>query len=255
MAGTLIELTKDNIDREHICCAISDKKCHEGYLAKKEWLKERFSEGYVFRRLDERAKVFMEYGPAEMGWAPIHAPNYLLINCFWVSGKYKGQGHGKALLEAALQDAIQNGKDGLVTVAGKSKFHFMSDAKWLLKHGFEIVEEGPAGFVLLVYKINQRAALPAFRECVSEKNFPTQPGLVAFYSHRCPFAEFHVTQSLTQSAHKRGIPLTIQRLETTVQAQSIPIPASIFSLFYNGRFITTDVSACMDERFDKYIKV
>ena len=85
-----ITLTKDNIEKEHICCAFSDKKCQESYNLKKEWLKRQFENGYVFRRLNERAKVFIEYGPAENGWVPVKADNYLLINCFWVDGKYKG---------------------------------------------------------------------------------------------------------------------------------------------------------------------
>lgn len=89
------ELNADNIDQEHICCAISDKKCVESYEAKKSWLKKEFHNGYVFRRLNERAKVFIEYGPAETAWIPISAPGYLNINCFWVSGKYKKQGYGK----------------------------------------------------------------------------------------------------------------------------------------------------------------
>ena len=87
-----ITLTEDNIDKEHICCAFSDKKCLEGYESKKEWLKKEFANGYVFRRLDARAKVFIEYVPAEYAWLPVTAPNYLMINCFWVSGQYKGQG-------------------------------------------------------------------------------------------------------------------------------------------------------------------
>ena len=33
-----IRVTKENIDREHICCAMSGKQS----LAKKEWLKQRF---------------------------------------------------------------------------------------------------------------------------------------------------------------------------------------------------------------------
>ncbi len=90
-----IELDKSNIEKEHICCAISDKKCKESYELKKEWLKREFENGYVFRRIDARAKVFIEYGPAEKGWAPISATNYFLINCFWVSGQYKGQGYAK----------------------------------------------------------------------------------------------------------------------------------------------------------------
>ena len=126
-----ITLTKDNIEKEHICCAFSDKKCQESYNLKKEWLKRQFENGYVFRRLNERAKVFIEYGPAENGWVPVKADNYLLINCFWVAGQYKGKGYAKALLQTAIDDALQQGKDGLVTVVGTKKFHFMSDTKWL----------------------------------------------------------------------------------------------------------------------------
>lgn len=58
----IIMLDKSNIDNEHICCAISDKKCNESYEAKKDWLKKEFENGYVFRRIDARAKVFIEYG-------------------------------------------------------------------------------------------------------------------------------------------------------------------------------------------------
>lgn len=127
----IIKLNSENIDKEHICCAFSDKKCKIGYEMKKDWLKAEFDKGYVFRRLDERAKVFIEYCPAETAWVPINAPNYLFINCFWVSGKYKNKGYGKKLLDLAMDDAKSQGKDGLVTVAGKKKFHFMSDTKWL----------------------------------------------------------------------------------------------------------------------------
>ena len=35
-----INLDKSNIEKEHICCAISDKKCTESYNAKKGWLKK-----------------------------------------------------------------------------------------------------------------------------------------------------------------------------------------------------------------------
>jgi GNAT superfamily N-acetyltransferase len=158
MNTNFITLNKENIGNEHICCAFSDKKCKESYELKKEWLKKEFDNGYVFRRLDERAKVFIEYGPAEKAWIPVDAPNYLMINCFWVSGQYKGQGYAKALLQSVLDDARQQGKDGLVTVVGTTKLPFMSDTKWLLRQGFETVEKLGYGFSLLAVKINPQAA-------------------------------------------------------------------------------------------------
>ena len=116
-----ITLTEENIDKEHICCAFSDKKCTAGYELKKEWLTKEFANGYVFRRLDTRAKVFIEYVPAEYTWLPVTAPNYLMVNCFWVSGKYKGQGHGYNLLQSVIEDAKKQQKNGLVTIVGTKK--------------------------------------------------------------------------------------------------------------------------------------
>jgi GNAT superfamily N-acetyltransferase len=249
----IIKLDKSNIANEHICCAFADKKCKESYELKKEWLKREFDNGYVFRRIDARAKVFIEYGPAEMGWVPVDADNYLLINCFWVSGQYKGQGYAKELLRLALHDAQTQGKNGLVTVTGTTKFHFMSDTKWLIRQGFETVEKTTSGFSLLVKKINPEAVNPQFKTAATGES-PDKNGLVVYYSDRCPFTGFHVHTSLTETAAKRNLPLKIIKLETMEQAQSAPSPATIFSLFYNGKFITTDISVCMDSRFDKVME-
>jgi GNAT superfamily N-acetyltransferase len=249
-----ITLTPENIDQAHICCAISDKKCKTGYQAKKEWLKQAFADGYTFRRLDARAKVFIEYGPAEKGWAPVLAPNYLLINCLWVSGKYKKQGYAKALLQSALDDAKKQGKSGLVTVVGTKKFHFMSDTKWLLRQGFEEVQRLNNGFSLLVLKLRSDAPDPEFAASASEGTPASNKGLVVYYSNRCPFTEFHVHTNLTETAANRNLPLQIIKLESQEQAQNAPTPATIFSLFLDGQFITTDISVCMDSRFDKFVQ-
>lgn len=70
-----IRITKENIDREHICCAMSGKQS----LTKKEWLKQRLDEGLVFYRSEERGKCFIEYIPAESAWVPIEADGYIYI--------------------------------------------------------------------------------------------------------------------------------------------------------------------------------
>ena len=64
----------------------------------------------------------------------------MMIGCFWVSGKYKRNGHGKALLQKAIHAAENQGMNGLVTVVGTKKFHFMSDTKWLFRKGFEVID-------------------------------------------------------------------------------------------------------------------
>ena len=249
-----IQLTSANINQEHICCAISDKKAAESYQLKKDWLKREFANGYIFRRIDARAKVFIEYGPAEKGWVPVHAPNYLLINCFWVSGKYKKNGYGKQLLQFAIDDAKAQQKSGLVTVVGTKKFHFMSDTKWLLKQGFKTVETTSSGFSLLVLDFEENGLKPQFNPSVHVEEIENKNGIVVYFSNRCPFAEFHAKNSLIETATKRNIPYEIIKLENMEQAQNAPSPATIFSLFFNGKFITTDISACMDSRFDKIVQ-
>ncbi len=248
-----LTLTPDNIENEHICCAFSDKKCAESYELKKQWLKAEFDNGYVFRRLDERAKVFIEYGPAENAWVPVTAPNYMMIGCFWVSGKFKGHGHGKALLNEVIEAAKQQGKDGLVTVVGTKKYHFMSDTKWLLGQGFETIESIPSDFSLIAMGFNSSSANPCFNKSAQSGTCPDRKGLVAYYSNRCPYSEYHVTNSLIETAKKRNLPLKTIKLKTKKQAQSCPSPATIFSLFLDGRFVTTDIGVCMESRFDKIV--
>ena len=90
MSEQFINLTENNIDREHLCCAISDKKHQAGVSAKKNWLKDRIAEGHVFRKLDAKGKVFIEYAPLETAWVPVLGEQYLYIYCLWVAGSYKG---------------------------------------------------------------------------------------------------------------------------------------------------------------------
>lgn len=253
MSNQFITLNKENIESEHICCAFSDKKCAESYAMKKAWLKDEFDKGYVFRRLDERAKVFIEYVPAENAWVPVAAPNYLMINCMWVSGQYKGKGYGKALLDSAIEDAKRQGKSGLVTVVGTKKFHFMGDTKWFLKQGFKTVDTLPSGFSLLALTFDDTAESPRFNDCTREGTCPNASGLVVYYSARCPYADFYINGSLRQLAEANDIPLTIIKIESMEQAQNVPSPATIFSAFYNGKFLTTDISICVPSKFGKYI--
>ncbi len=246
-------LTKYNIDSEHICCAFSDKKCSESYELKKQWLKREFDNGYVFRRLDERAKVFIEYGPAEKAWIPVTALNFLIVNCFWVSGKYKGNGHGKALLQHAIDEAMEKRRVGLVTVVGTKKYNFMSDTKWLMGQGFEICETTPAGFALLVKYLRSTETPPAFNESAKTGECPEKNGYAAYYSNRCPYSAYHVENTLMETVKKRDLVLTTVKLDTMDKARSAPSPATIFSLFKDGKFVTTDISVCLDSRFDKIV--
>ncbi len=75
MSEQFINLTNDNIEKEHVCCAIADKKHQTGVCVKKQWLKERMTEGHIFRKLDKKGKVFIEYAPFETAWVPVLGEN------------------------------------------------------------------------------------------------------------------------------------------------------------------------------------
>lgn len=82
-----IRVTKDNLETEHICCAISNNKDVQ-VSSKKAWLADRFEDGLVFLKSVERGKCFIETIPAENAWIPIEAAGYMYIDCLWTSQRF-----------------------------------------------------------------------------------------------------------------------------------------------------------------------
>ena len=121
MEKEFVTLTKENIDAEHLCCIIRTKKPHPGVEKKREWLRERLSDGHVFRKLDAKGCAFIEYAPLETAWVPIEGDNYYYIYCLWVTGDLKGTGTGKELLESCIADAKENGKSGICMLGAKKQ--------------------------------------------------------------------------------------------------------------------------------------
>ncbi len=147
-----IRITKENIDKEHICCAMSGKQS----VAKKEWLRQRFDDGLVFYRSEERGKCFIEYIPAENAWVPIEADGYLYINCLWVSGSMKGHGYSNDLLEACIRDAKAQGKKGICILCAEGrKREFLADPKFLTYKGFRVADISDCGINLMYLPLNR----------------------------------------------------------------------------------------------------
>lgn len=117
-----INLTAENLAEEHLCCIIRSKKPHPGVEAKRQWLADRLGEGHVFRKLDAKGTVFIEYAPLETAWVPIEGENYLYLYCLWVTGAaYKGKGYGRALMEYCLNDAKERGRSGVCMLGARSR--------------------------------------------------------------------------------------------------------------------------------------
>ena len=213
-----IQITKENIDKEHICCAMSGKQS----LAKKEWLKQRFAEGLVFYRSVERGKCFIEYIPAENAWVPITADGWLYINCLWVSGSMKGHGCSNDLLEKCLSDARAQGKKGICILCAEGrKREFLADPKFLSHKGFEVADVSDCGITLMCLPLNADTALPKFKNCAKHPKADGE-GFVLYYTDQCPFTYYWVPK-VQQAAQQNNIPFRaiyiIRRIFQTVLVQ------------------------------------
>ena len=116
-----INLTPQNLAQEHLCCIIRSKKPHPGVEAKRQWLSERLQEGHIFRKLNVKGCVFIEYAPLETAWVPVTGENFLYIYCLWAAAPYKGKGYGRALMEYCIADAREKGKSGVCMLGAQKQ--------------------------------------------------------------------------------------------------------------------------------------
>ena len=202
-------------------------------------MKDRFEEGLVFRRSNTRGKVFIEYIPAENAWYPITADGYMHINCFWVSGQYKGHGHSNELLDYCIQDARTKGKSGVTIIASDKKRGFLSDPDYMAYKGFRAVDEADPFSYCTICR-SQRVHL--CRRSGSAQN--TGKPMSRVWSSTIP-ANVLTPQkyaSLIQSAAGRhGYALSMHKIETKEQAQNAPTPFTTYSFFFNGEFVTNEI--------------
>jgi len=245
----IITVNLDNIDMEHICCAISEKKGENCVGSKKAWLKERMKDGLLFKKLDERGKVFIEYIPAEYAFAPIDANDYMYINCFWVSGKFKGHGYANELLNECIDDAKAKGKIGLVALSSDKKRTFLSDPKHLKYKGFKVADEAQPYFELLYLPFDNNASVPRFNPCC-KSGLVDENGVVLYYSNGCPHTDKY-TKIIEEHARSKGHAFTVHKIETLEQAKSSPTPFTIYSLYKDGKFITNEILT--PGKYDKLI--
>ena len=242
----IINVTKENLEQEHICCAISNNNdCQVS--AKKSWLAERFTEGLVFKKGDVRGKCFIEYIPAEKAWCPIEATGYMFINCLWVSGQFKGQGNSNLLLDECIRDSREKGKTGLCVLSSKKKMPYLSDPNYLKYKGFLTADTAEPYYELMYLPFDTNAPKPCFKESVKIPKINEQ-GFVLYYAHQCPFTVKYVPM-IEDIARSKSVPFRTIRFKKTEEAQNAPAPFTSYSLFYNGEFITNEILS--DKKFEK----
>jgi ribosomal protein S18 acetylase RimI-like enzyme len=234
MAGIFINLAEENLQNEHLCCAISDKKHQSGVDCKRAWLTERISEGHVFRKLDAQGKVFIEYGPLETAWVSVEGKNYIYIYCLWVSGSFKDKGYGRELIQYCIDDAKGKNRSGVCIISSKKKKPFISDKKFIQKFGFEVVDTIGQDYELLGLSFD--GTKPAFGQNAKTLQIDNQD-LTIYYSVQCPYIPDCIEQ-ISNYCKTSGIPVKLIKINSCGEARKLPCIFNNWAVFIKGKFVT-----------------
>ncbi|WP_101911343.1 GNAT family N-acetyltransferase [Marasmitruncus massiliensis] len=237
MEHQFINLTAENLAAEHLCCIIRSKKPHPGVEAKRQWLTQRLSEGHVFRKLDAKGCVFIEYAPLETAWVPVIGENYLYIYCLWTNGEYKGKGYGKMLMEYCLADAKAKGRSGVCMLGAKKQKTWLSDQAFAKKFGFETVDATPGGYELLALSFD--GTTPRFTENAKKEQIPSDE-LTIYYDLQCPYIP-QVIEKVGQYCEASAVPVSLIQVDTLQKSKALPCVFNNFAVFYKGKFETVNL--------------
>jgi CheY-like chemotaxis protein len=207
---------------------------HKGQTLTREQLLERIKEGHVFRKLNDKGKVLIEYAPLETAWVPVVGENYMYIYCLWVAGSFKGKGHGKALLQYCIEDAKSRGKSGVCVISSKKKSPFLSDRKFMQANGFLTVDTLSGNYELLALSFD--GTQPSFTDSAKKQSIQSKE-LTIYYGFQCPYIPNCIEQ-VKAHCEANDIPLTLIAVDTVDKAKSLPGVFNNWAVYYGGKFET-----------------
>ena len=233
----IVNVDAGNVEEHGFFC-VKNKK-HPGYVAKLQWLRQRFEEGLRIKMIqtqDNKTAGFLEYIPGEYAWRVVNAPDYLVIHCLWVaSNKFPYRGMTRKLLTACDSDARQDGHRGVAVVTSDGPWMAGSDV--YLKHGFRIVDEAPAHFQLLTKAIARgKVREPSFPDNWDQR-LKKHRGLKLLYTNQCPYVGKAV-EELPPVAEQHGVRLELLKLNSAAEArQQLASPYGMVNLVYRGKLL------------------
>ena len=237
MCTDFVNLTTENLADEHLCCIIRSRKPHQGVEAKRQWLSERLKEGHVFRKLNAKATVFIEYAPLEKAWVPIIGDNYYYLYCLWVDGSCKGKGYGKSLLEYCLADAKEKGKSGICMLGAKKQKAWLSDQSFAKKFGFEVVDTTENGYELLALSFD--GTTPKFAQNVKKQGIEGKD-LTVYYDSQCPYINQNI-EMIKEYCEINDVSVSFFEVDTLQKAKELPCVFNNWAVFYQGKFETVNL--------------
>lgn len=237
MNTEFVNVTSANLSEEHLCCIIRTRKPHQGVEAKREWLRERLGEGHVFRKLNEKATVFIEYAPLETAWVPIVGDNFYYIYCLWATGNHKGKGYGKLMMDYCIADAKAKGKSGICMLGAKKQKAWLTDQSFAKKFGFEVVDTTDNGYELLALTFD--GTVPNFAYNAKKLEIDHHE-LSIYYDMQCPYVYQNV-EIVKQYCETNTIPVSFIEVDTLQKAKELPCVFNNWAVFYKGKFETVNL--------------
>jgi predicted N-acetyltransferase YhbS len=166
----IIDITPETESHFFFCLEEWSDDMKEAGDCKRLWYEKMKDKGLKVKfAVDDNNVIggMIQYIPVE--YSMFEGNNLYAVLCIWVHGHKKGRGDyrkkgmGKALLNAAEEDAKQLGANGLVTW-GLIIPAFMR-ASWFKKQGYKVVDK--TGIMRLMLKpFNENAIAPQFRKPV-----------------------------------------------------------------------------------------
>lgn len=234
-----INITPENLENEHLCCIIRSRVQHPGIEAKRQWLTDRLKQGHVFRKLNVRGTVFIEYAPLETAWVPVVGDNYIYIYCLWVTGEYAHHGYARQLMEYCIANARAQGRSGICMLGAQKQKAWLSNQSFAKKFGFDVVDTTDSGYELLALSFD--GTKPRFADR-ARTGIISSPDLTIYYDAQCPFIPERI-QSIQHYCQANRIPVQLIQVNSLQMAKDLPCVFNNWAVFYRGRFVTVNILA------------
>ena len=214
----IIDLTEDHKKTYFLCLEDWSEEIKEAGNHKEVWYNKMKDKGLgVKLAVDDHGQVggMIQYLPIEESF--IEGNNLYFVHCIWVHGYKKGRGNfqkkgmGKALLQAAEEDAKSKGAKGIA--AWGISLPFWMKASWFKKHGYKKVDKD--GMSVLLWKPFTTDATPPkwIKQRKKPELVPGKVAVTAFINGWCP-AQNMVFERAKRAASKFGDKVVFQEVKT-----------------------------------------
>ena len=216
----IIDLSNEHEKLYFVCLEDWSEEMKEAGDHKETWYNKMNDKGLrVKLALDDNGQVggMIQYTPVEHSF--VEGKDLYLVNCIWVHGYKEGRGNfqkrgmGKALLQAAEDDARALGAKGIA--AWGIPLPFWMKASWFKKQGFtKVDQQGFLGQVLLWKPFTNDALPPKWiRQKKRPELIPDKVAVTAFLNGWCP-AQNLTFERAKRAAAKFGSDVIFQQIDT-----------------------------------------